>query len=161
MRTITKRTSAILAFTAVAVGGGVAWAAWTASGTGTGTAQAGKSINLRTAATTTSGTALYPGAKGDLKVRVVNDNGFKIQITTVARGEGDVTASQPHHGNGCAGAATGVSIPSVTAESWIVNANTTQEFTLADSVSMSNASHTACQGATFTIPVVLIGLSSA
>ncbi len=149
-----RRKIAIVALGATAVlGAGVAFAAWTVGGGGTGTATATSSLNLTTSVATTTA-AVYPGITGsDLYLTVNNPNPFAVAITSV-NANGAATADAGHPG--CV--TTGVSY-TTTAVAQTIAASGSASFTV-PSVSMSNASDTGCQGATFTIPVTFTAASA-
>jgi hypothetical protein len=135
---------------------GVAWAAWTADGTGAGYAEATTAVALTTddVSATTVG-QLYPGGSGDVKLTINNPNPYPVRVTSIS-GNGTITADAGH--SGCT--TTGVSFADQTG-TWDVAANDETSVTLSGAASMSNASLNACQGATFTIPVSLSGASNA
>ena len=145
---------ALLAATAA----GIAVAAWTVSGSGTGYAKAStaSAVTLSDATADTSAD-LYPGATGSVKLKVSNPNPFPVRITAVT-GSGAITSDK---GAAC-NAATGVTFTNQTGLTLDLAANqTNQVFTLAGAVTMSNASDNSCQGAVFAIPVSLTALSNA
>jgi hypothetical protein len=162
MRKINRRTKVILAVcavAAVAVNAGAAWAYWRLTGSGTGVAQAGTVIELTLKGRSDDRKPLYPGGTSNLTVTVTNDNNFPIEVTTVSAGSGKVTADEQHRAAGCR--TTGVVVSKDVQEvSWVVQRNTIGVFTLADGISMDNNSDSACQGATFTIPVTATAVSS-
>ncbi len=136
--------------------GGIVLAAWVVTGTGRGYSKAKQAQALTSedvSATTIA--QLYPGASGDATVKVNNPNPFPVTITKVS-GNGAVDSDKI----GCTdvGAdpakATGVTFSEQTlATDNVVPANGSKTLTLANAVSMSNASVNACQGAVFSIPV--------
>jgi hypothetical protein len=130
-----------------------AFAAWTVSGGGTGTATATSAQDLTTSVATTTA-QLYPGITGaNLYLTVNNPNPFPVAITSVnANGAAVPDGSHP------ACTTTGVSF-TTTAVTQTVPASGSLSFTAAG-VSMSNASSTGCQGATFTIPVTFTAASA-
>ena len=130
---------------------GVAWAAWTADGTGNGYAKA-TTAQVLTTSTATASPQLYPGGSGDVKVTINNPNPYAVNVTSIT-GNGAITADLA----GCT--TTGVSFTNKTG-SWNVAANGSSTVTLTGAASMSNASDNACQGAVFTIPVSLSGASA-
>ena len=135
----------------------VAFAAWTTNGSGDGYARAQSAQALTTVDVSASTTAtLYPGATGDLRLRIDNPNPYPVRVTQV-NGNGTITSDQ---GAAC-DASTGVSYANQTGLTLDIPANDAATFTLAGSVSMSNASDTTCQGAVFTVPVSLVGASNA
>ena len=133
---------------------GVAFAAWTASGTGSGYAQAGTAVALATVQVTPTDN-LYPGGMADVEIEIVNPNPYPVRVISIA-GNGPITS-----GNGACDIANGVTFADQTGGTWDVLANNSATFTLTNAASMSNASVDACQGATFTIPVTLAGASNA
>lgn len=137
--------------------GSIAWAAWTANGSGSATAKAQTAQALTTvdvSATTTA--TLYPGATGDALIRVNNPNPYPVRVTSVT-GSGTIVSDK---GAACDGS-TGVTFTNSTGVALDVGASSAATFTLSGKVAMSNASDNACQGAVFTIPVTLSGVSNA
>jgi hypothetical protein len=134
---------------------GIAVAAWSITGSGTGYAKAasGTALTLGDATAFTSGD-LYPGATGSVVLRVTNSNPFRVRITTVS-GNGAITSNVP----ACT-ASTGVTFTNQTGLTHDVAANSTATVTLAGAVAMSNASDDSCQGAVFSIPVTVTGTSN-
>jgi hypothetical protein len=148
-----KRIVVFMVATMVALGVGVAFAAWNVSGNGNGSATATSALAL-TASPATTTAQLYPGITGaNLYVTVGNPNPFQVTVTSVAP-NGPATADALH----AACSVTGVTFTTTTV-SQIVSAGGNATFTV-PGVSMSNASDTGCQGATFTIPVTVSGASS-
>jgi hypothetical protein len=147
------RLSAATIATGALLAAGVAFAAWTATGSGNGYAKAQTVQALTTVDASGSTTAqLYPGGTGDVVISVSNPNGFPVTITAVS-GNGTITSDK---GSAC-NASTGVSFTNATGLSQVVAASTTTTFTLTAKASMSSASDNTCQGAVFTIPVSLTG----
>jgi hypothetical protein len=86
MRKITKRSIAIVAASAIAVGGGAAaWAMWTSTGTASVSATAGSAAPLGVSATSVTGT-LVPGSKGNVLFTVTNDNNYPVQVNALSLG---------------------------------------------------------------------------
>ncbi|MGZ6886337.1 MAG: hypothetical protein ACXVJA_09000 [Acidimicrobiia bacterium] len=142
-----------LVATTVALAASAAFAAWTVGGGGTGTATATSAQNLTTSTAVTTA-QLYPGITGaNLYLTVNNPNPFPVAITSVnANGAAVPDGSHP------ACTTTGVSFAD-TAVTKTVPASGSLSFTAAG-VSMTNASDTGCQGATFTIPVTFTAASA-
>jgi hypothetical protein len=152
-----RKLIAIALAGALAVGIGVAYAAWTASGSGTGYAKASSAQALSTIDVSAStGATLYPGATGDVKLKIDNPNPYPVRITAVS-GTGTITSDK---GSAC-NSSTGVSFADQTGLTLDVPASSAATFTLSGAVSMSNASDNSCQGAVFSIPVSLPGASNA
>lgn len=154
---LTKKLTIGSLFVGIALASTVAFAAWTATGTGSGYAKAKTASVLTTVDASGSTSAqLYPGGTGDLVLKVNNPNDYQVTLTAVNNGSGSITSDK---GAAC-DASTGVTFTNATGLSLAVPAGTTQTFTLNGKVAMSNASDTTCQGAVFTIPVSLVGASS-
>jgi hypothetical protein len=134
------------------------FAAWSTSGSGNGYAKAGTASALTIGDATASTVAdLYPGATGAVKLQVTNPNSFPVKITSVAKQtSGTITSDK---GAAC-NAATGVTFTDQTGLALVVAAGATSTFTLSNAVAMSNASDNTCQGAVFTIPVDVTGISN-
>ena len=147
---------------------GFVYAAWTTSGSGSGYAKATTAQSLSTVDVSASTTAtLYPGADGDLLLKIHNPNPYAVTVTSVS-GNGTITADAGHSTCGSDGAhPTGVTftnqtgltinVPNASTDSGDGNGN--KQATLSGSVHMSNSSDNSCQGATFTVPVSLSGTS--
>ena len=162
-RRLDRRGKVILSVAAVAavlVNAGAAWAYWMLNGEGTGVAVAGTAVELKLTGRSDDSKPLYPGGTTNLTVTVTNQNDFPIKITSLSPGENAVTADPEHRNAGCR--TTGVVVAQdVLAVSWEVPKNTIGVFTVPDGVRMTNSSDSACQGATFTIPVRANGVSNA
>lgn len=140
---------------------GAALAAWIVSGSGTGFAQAGSAtdigtIDLPSTPGFTGDDLLVPGGTGDFQITISNPNTFPVMVTDIT-GSGAVTSDK---GAAC-DASTGVTFTDQTGLSLLVPAEGSETFVLEDAVSMDNSSANECQGATFTIPVSLSGVSAA
>ena len=156
MQKFPRKLFAVGAIVGGAVVGGIAFAAWTSTGTGSATAKADTAEALTTVdASATSEASLYPGATGDATLRIVNPNPYPVQVTSVT-GTGTVTSDK---GAAC-DASTGVTFTDQADVALVVPANDAATFTLAGAVAMTNSSDNACQGAVFTIPVTLTGASA-
>jgi hypothetical protein len=149
------------AFALLALGAAsLVYAAWTTNGSGSAYAKAGEAKSLSTvdvsASVSTLPNALYPGANGDVSIRIHNPNPFPVKVTQVAS-NGAVTASG---GIGTC-STTGVLLNSPVSTNIEVSAGADSvATTLTNAAHMSSASENGCQQATFTIPVSLTGVSS-
>src|SRR5262245_36677092 len=154
---MTRRGALATLVLLIALGASVAFAAWTTNGNGDGSARATSSQALTTVdVSATTPATLYPGATGDLRLRINNPNPYPVRVTAVS-GNGTITSDA---GAAC-NASTGVTFTNQTGLALDVAAGSAATFTLSGSVAMSNASHTSCQGAVFTVPVTLTGASNA
>jgi len=154
---MTKKLTIGTLFAGAMLAGSIAFAAWTATGSGSGYARADTAQALTTVDVSASTAAtLYPGATGDVVVRISNPNPYPVLVTDVAGSgviDSDTTAA--------CDASTGVTFTDQTGLSVSVPAGGASTVTLSGSAQMDNSSHTTCQGAVFTIPVTLSGLSDA
>ncbi|WP_160663335.1 hypothetical protein [Pseudarthrobacter sp. ATCC 49987] len=134
-------------------GGGTAYAYWASTGSGIGAAAAGTmqiSVDASVAGDSNS-TSMVPGGTADVILRTSNPNAFAVTLYSVAASAA-ATADAAHAG--CT--TTGVSFtapatplaPAVT-----IPAKSSVFVTLPGAASMSAQSQSACQGATFKIPV--------
>jgi hypothetical protein len=135
----------------VAFTGGAAFAFVSASGSGTGAAAAG-TMQTVTVTAFVGGDAptskLYPGGPAaDVILRVNNPNSFSVQLTAISA-NGAITADASH--SGCT--TTGVTFTPPASPNIAVPAGSSL-IHLSGSASMSTASLSACQGATFSIPI--------
>ena len=139
-----------------AIVAGVAVGAWNVTGTGSGYAKAGSATGLTLNDASGATVAdLYPGVTGSVKLSVTNPNSFPVRVTTVT-GTGAITSDK---GAAC-NAATGVTFTNQTGLTLDLAAGATSVFTLSGAAAMSNSSDNACQGAIFTIPVSVSGISN-
>lgn len=148
----------VLAAIVVLVLSSIVLAAWSTSGSGTGFAKAGTASALVIGDASASTTAdLYPGATGSVKLAVTNNNSFPVRVTAVTKQAGAITSDK---GAAC-NAATGVTFTNQSGLTLDVGANASATFNLPSAVSMTNASDNTCQGAVFSIPVDVTGVSNA
>lgn len=142
-RWLRRLAAACSGTTALLMAGGIAYAAWSALGAGTATAASGIPKALGVSATVAG--LLHPGGAADVLVTVSNPNSAAVTVTSLALA-GSVTASA-----GCT--TPGVSVSLSGSTSLVVPAGGTASLSLANAVSMTTASSSDCQGATFTIPM--------
>jgi hypothetical protein len=155
---IPRKAFVVLALLLSAVAASAVIAAWVTNGSGPGYAKAQTASNLTLSDASASTTAdLYPGATGSVKLKVTNPNPFPVRITAVAK---QASAISSDKGAAC-DASTGVTFSDQTGLALDVAAGATTTLTLANAISMSNASDNSCQGAVFTIPVNVTGASNA
>lgn len=146
-------TLGVLIAVVLAMAGGAAYAYFTAHGSGTGAASAGTLQGVTVAAATGTPTgALVPGGTStDVILGVANPNSQPVTLVSVSA-NGAVTADTGHPG--CT--TTGVSFVNQTGLNITIPANQTDyQIDLAAAASMSTASVSACQGATFSIPLAI------
>jgi hypothetical protein len=161
MRKIRRRPKFVLAAAtviAIVATGGAAWAQWNFTGRGKASVNAGTAIELLVSAVPQPNSPMYPGARTDIYVTVTNPNTFPIRVHALKPGAGPVTVDAAHASAGCVH--TGLSVVNPTyGVSWYVAKNTSRVFGLPEGIRMTNESDSACQGATFKIPVAVIATS--
>ena len=159
-RQVVNRKLAVAVIAAVMAVVGLVYAAWTTNGTGSAYSKAGTASALSTVDVSASTAAtLYPGGSGDVEIKFDNPNPYAVTVTAIT-GSGSITADSGH--SGCT--VTGVTFTNQTGLSYVIPAKSggvdgVLQKTLTGAALMSNASLTACQGATFTIPVTISGTS--
>ncbi|MEY2567491.1 MAG: hypothetical protein QOE35_2020 [Actinomycetota bacterium] len=148
-----SRRFALAALAALVLTAGAAYAYFTASGAGAGAANA-NTLQAVTVSAVVGGDApastLSPGGPAaDVILRVNNPNSFSVRLYSLA-GNGAVTVDVSHSSCTTPGVTfTPPSSPNVTLPSGSSLVH------LAGAATMSTASLSACQGATFTIPVTV------
>jgi hypothetical protein len=153
----TKRFTVGALFVGAMLAGSVAFAAWTATGSGSGYARATNAQVLTTLdASAITPPTLYPGAIGDVVLEIDNPNPYPVTVTDV-EGSGAIDSDA----GGACDTNTGVTFTDRSGLTLNVPASGSVVFTLSGAVAMDNTSDTTCQGAVFTIPVTLTGLSNA
>ena len=175
MRKLVARTGTVLVAAVAVSTAGVAYAAWTATGGGFGSAAATTADALTTPAAVAVSSALasgdlYPGYSGGaLSVTFNNTNDYPVTITSISQNTGAGHYVSSDKGAACSDAnganPTGVSFAGATnpqgdtVADWVVPANDSATHVVARNVTMSNSSANGCQGATFSIPVTFTGVS--
>jgi hypothetical protein len=150
MRTNIKRSAVVGGTVAALLGAGVALAAWTNEGVGSGAVTAGTAQALTVSVTGVNG--LVPTKSVNVPFTVTNPNPYsvtltKAQLTGVAVDAGHSTCD-----------------PTVVSGSDVVLSGTVATTATSSSqtfpVTMSNLATDACQGAVFTVTLKVTGLSS-
>ena len=137
-----KRTAVIAGIAIVAIGGGVAYAAWSSTGSGTGQVTANGSLNSDI--TANGGTGLYPGATDvSFVVTINNPNPYPVKVTKINAG------SSLGDGNCAAGTVTSLEV--VNPAGVITPNNGTLTYTL--KASMAGDADNSCQNKTFNLPL--------
>jgi len=136
--------------------GGAAYASFSAGGTGSGSAPTG-TMQAVTISAFTGGdqptSTLIPGGTADVIVRVTNPNPAPVQVFSVTS-NGSITADSGH--SACTTTGVTFTAPSSPLSPAVqVSASSTSLFHLVGAASMDLTSVSACQGATFEIPVTL------
>ncbi|MET3203660.1 hypothetical protein [Arthrobacter sp. UYEF13] len=157
-RRLAAKTAAATVTLCLVTGVGGAYAYWVTVGAGSGAATNGTMATVTVEALVagdTPQTTLVPGGTADVAVRALNPNGHAVRVYAI-RGNGAATADTSHPG--CTTPGTGVTFvepaaplaPIIT-----IPANSSVLITLPGAATMSTASLSGCQGATFSLPVTL------
>jgi hypothetical protein len=156
-----KKIAAVGLGTSIAIASSVAFAAWTADGSGNGAAKAEtKSGLVVTAGAPASSGDLYPGAEGDVVFTLKNNNAYAVKVASVYHLPADKISS----GDGTCdadGAARGLSYrggwddSAPAAVDKIIAAGDTLTLTVDNGIAMDNNTVDACSGKTFTVPVAV------
>lgn len=139
---------------AVALGGGIAYATWSVSGSGTGGAAAtvAQSLTVNEIQPTGAAANLYPGGVSGAWFTVTNPNPFAVTITSVTWGtptSNDTTTCPNANVSIDPGAPTTVSIS--------VPANgTSSAFEIGGVLDMLHSAPNGCQAVSFNIPMTAL-----
>ena len=136
---------------AVGIGAGAAYGYFTASASGTAYASTGTLVAVTLRTTGTPSSTLLPGGSADVVLGVNNPNAYGVTLISVTGGPGTITADSGHPG--CT--TTGVTFANQTGLDVAIAASGVTTVHLAGAASMSAASSSGCQGATFNIPVTI------
>lgn len=147
-----KRVLTVVAALAVFLGAGVAFAAWTTNGTGSGYAKA-RTAQALTTSSIAAVEGLYPGGAGNVKLSINNPNPYTVSLSAI-----NGTGSGITSGNSTCDASNSVSFTNQNSGWNLLPGD--NEITLTNAALMSTGSVDACQGLTFTIPVNLVGQSA-
>ncbi|MDX6287170.1 MAG: hypothetical protein QOG53_2655 [Frankiales bacterium] len=147
-------TGAAIAGAAV-LAAGIAYAAWSSSGTGSGRASSGSAVVV-TVSASTGPADLYPGfTAGDVSFTLTNTNPYAVTFTSMTT-PGTAVSSDPTacpNVNVTAVAKAGLSL--------VVEANSTSEpLSITDVVGMATDAPDGCQAKTFDIGLTLTGAQS-
>jgi hypothetical protein len=136
---------------------GIAYAAWTADGSGTGSADSGEAVSL-TIDGTESVSDLFPGDEQDLDVEIVNPNPYNVTVQDITLAlDNDEIDPQACVGN------HDIALGSYTiaGDGLVVEGNGgNATVTLEQAVAMGHDSTDDCQDAEFVIDITLAGESS-
>lgn len=155
MRKLTTRTGTIAAATAATTAVGIAFAAWTTNGTGTGEAASRSAENLVVSPATTLDT-LFPTGSSDVAVTIANPNEYKVHVSSLTLTSDGITASD----GDCNAASVTYTTQDNGGTGWDIDGDDSITLNLADAVAMSNAANDDCQGNTFTVNLMATGASA-
>jgi hypothetical protein len=148
---LTAATTVVLALAV----SGAAVAAWRTTGSGSGTATAGSTVALTASASTTPASAALPGgAAVELTLVVSNPNPVPVRITGIALDPGRTVGVSGASGT-CTTVPVGVS--AVDLSTTLAAGASDVPLTVPGALTLGSSAPSGCQGATFTVPVVLTG----
>lgn len=144
-----RRTAAVVAGAFALAGTGVAWAAWTAYGTGPGEAQSVDALDIVVDDLAAATGDLFPGGTGDVVLRVQNPNPYAVQLTTADYGA--IT--------GCAAVQPVADVVTLPTPITLPAESETITVTLTDAVTMSKSAGDECQNVGINVVVEFSGTS--
>lgn len=160
-----KRAAVVGAAGLLMLGGGVAYASWTHSGTGTATAQATTATPITVSPGTPVG-SLYPeptggyptSAVGSIYATVANPNSYPVQVTAVTVGTVAITPIAPRT---CAAGSVVATVagPMALTSPVTLPANSGPiALTVPGALKMIASAEDGCQGASFSAPITVTAL---
>lgn len=158
MNALPSRILTVALAALLTAGGGAAWAHWSTAGAGSASAT---TRTFETVAVVAMGagdapdSTLVPGGTADVILRADNPNDFAATVFSVAP-SGPVTADPGHAG--CTVTGVSFTAPSAPITPAIELPPGETLIHLQDAASMDATSQSACQGATFSIPVTLTAI---
>lgn len=144
-----KRTAVIAAVAVLAVGGSVAYAAWSSTGSGSGTVGSTTSVDSTISPVAGAG-GLYPGATVSFQVTIDNPNGYPVSVASISAGASQLTAS---------GCAAGTVTSAAVADQGTIAAGQSGTYTL--QATMNGDATDSCKSQTFTLPLTAQLVSAA
>ncbi|GLY49736.1 hypothetical protein [Lentzea sp. NBRC 102530] len=144
-----KRTAVIAAVAVLAVGGGVAYAAWSSTGSGSGSVGSTTSVNSTITPVDGAG-GLYPGKTVSFSVTINNPNGYPVKVTSISAGASEEVG-------GCAAA----TVTSVAVSNPAGTIATGESGTYVLQATMKTDASDACQGKAFSLPLTASLVSAA
>jgi hypothetical protein len=155
-RRLAAKTAAATITLCLATGAGGAYAYWATVGAGSGAATNGTMSTVTVEALVAGDSpanTLVPGGTAAVAVRALNPNSFPVQVYAI-RGNGAATADANHPACTTPGVKF-VDPAAPLAPALSIPANSSILITLPNAATMSTASSSGCQGATFSLPVTL------
>jgi hypothetical protein len=150
------KVAALTGVLSLAIGAGTAYAYWASDGSGGGSAGAGDMETVTVEALVqgdTPASTLIPGGTADVVLRVKNPNPYSVQVYSVTN-NGAASADNAHPSCTTTGV-TFAGAPGPLTPAVSIAANSSTLVTLPGAASMDATSQSACQGATFHLPVTL------
>lgn len=147
-----KRIKIVAGGTAVLMGVGVAFAAWTSTGEGSGEVTSTSDQGLTV--TSTSASDLFPTGQQSITVTVENENPYNVALDSIT--VDDISASNPDCNVAAVTSPDNTAPATTLAPAGAVGDSADFPFV----VSMSNDANNDCQGNTFTVDFTATGQSS-
>ncbi len=144
--------AATVGVTTLGLVGGVAYAAWSVSATGSSQASSGTPVT-GTVTVATPVASLYPGGATPVYFTVTNPNSFPVTYTAASFGTVSVD-------NATACPVSNVTVTNQTVSISLAANTTSTVQSPAGAISMASAAPDGCQGRTFTVATTLSGASS-
>ena len=146
MRKLTRSTTVVSAGVAATFLAGVAYAAWTSSGSGSGTAKSLQTV-LSDITATTPTADLYPGkTDGSMTVTIKNNNPYPATVTAISAGSSNAAGA----GGACV-AGTVTSLADNSPVGGVLAAGASADYTLV--TQMAATATNDCRNVTFTLPL--------
>jgi hypothetical protein len=153
MKSVLKKVAVAGVGVGAVIGGTMAYALWSSTGTGSGNAKA-LTAQAITVTAATGAADLYPGfSAGDVFFTVSNTNPYAVTFTGMTAGT--VVSGDPTN---CP--ASNVTVSSATVNLAVAAGASNVSQSIADVVTMVSGAPNGCQGVTFTIPLTLTGSQS-
>jgi hypothetical protein len=149
MNRTTKRIGAIGTAAVAVMGTGIAFAAWTASGSGTAAATASNATDTLVVSNASTTPDLVPGGTGTVYYTVTRTTTYAVSWTHLNADTGAITSDT----TGCG--AADVTFTNATVSGSLAKNVLTGNFTAPGAIAMHDDAANACQDATFTIPVTV------
>jgi hypothetical protein len=158
----TRRALVLGSANALVLGGGVAMAAWSVSGSGVGTAAAGTATPLAITAGVAPTSLLVPGGTGDVRMVITNNNKANVSLTALTMTNTGIAGFTDNTFG------TAKPLCTTTGVTWTTTSKTlttpiviapnggTYTLTLTGLAQMSTASDDGCQSAVFNMPVTAV-----
>jgi hypothetical protein len=140
---------------AVALGGGIAFAVWSVSGSGSGgaTATVASTLTVNQIVPTGAGANLYPGGVSGVAYTITNPNPFAVTVTSVTWG-----TPTSNNTTSCPSANVAIDASAPTTVSLAVPANSTSSaFVTGGVLDMLHTAPNGCQGVSFNVPMTVTG----
>lgn len=166
MRKLTKRAAVVAATAAVASTAGIAFAAWTSTGSGSGTATSAAISNVTFAGASTT-SAVYPTGSSDIKLTIANPNNYNAALSAWSM-TAVYSSTDPNLGNLGGGGTQPTDLTSTcdlsfTAPTGVVVAHnaTVAPLTITNGLSMGNGAANSCASTTFVVKLTSTATSTA